>query len=75
MLLSPKEETLQRRWAEIRRTKKCQSPYWGAMDWCVRQGLMPKDTKPESPVTGLPDALFAPASSFTRREVYRAYKG
>lgn len=75
MLLSPREETLQRRWREIRRTGKRQDPCWGAMDWCAEQGLLPKGAKPGAPVTALPEELFAPARDFSRREVYRAYKG
>ena len=75
MLLSPKEETLHRRWEEIRRTGRRQGPYWGAMDWCAAQGLLPKGAKPDAPVSALPEELFAPARGFTRREVYRAYKG
>ena len=75
MLLCPREEALRRRWAEIRRTRKHQHPYWGALDWCAAQGLVPKGTKPGAPVTALPEDRFAPVSAFTRREVYRAYKG
>lgn len=75
MLLSPREETLGRRREEIRRTGKRQGPYWGAVDWCVQQGLLTKGTNPEGPVTKLPEALFAPTSDFSRREVYRGYKG
>lgn len=75
MLLSPKEETLHRRWKEIRRTGKRQDPYWGAMDWCAERGLLPKGAKPGAPVTALPEKLFAPVQGFSRREVYRAYKG
>lgn len=75
MLLSPREETLRRRWNEIRRTGKRQGAYWGAMDWCVQQGLLPKGTNPEQTVTSLPEAFFAPTAGFSRREVYRGYKG
>lgn len=74
MLLAPKEEALGRRWGEIRRTGKRQPPYWGAMDWCVQQGLLPKDARPEAPAAALPEELFAPVEGYTRREVYRAYK-
>ena len=74
MLLAPKEEALGRRWEQIRRTGKRQHAYWGAMDWCFQKGLLAKADKPESPVTALPEGLFAPVENYTRREVYRAYK-
>ena len=44
------------------------------MDWCAEQGLLPRGTKPDAPVTALPEGLFAPVSDFTRRSVYGAYK-
>ena len=45
------------------------------MDWCVRQGLLARGVKADSPITALPEGLFAPVENYTRREVYRAYKG
>lgn len=74
MLLSPKQETLGRRWEQIRRTGRRQPPYWGAMDWCFQQSLLPKGAKSGDPVTALPESQFAPVENFTRREIYRAYK-
>lgn len=74
MLLAPREETLERRWKEIRRTGKRQDPYWGAMDWCVEKGLLSKSAKSGDPVTALPEEFFAPVQGHTRREVYGAYK-
>ena len=74
MLLAPKEEALGRRWAAVRRSGKHENAYWGAMDWCAEQGLLPRGTKPDAPVTALPEGLFAPVSDFTRRSVYGAYK-
>lgn len=74
MLLAPKKEAMGRRWAQIRRTGKREHPYCGAVEWCVEQGLLPKGTKPDGPVTALPGGHFAPAEGFTRREVYAAYQ-
>lgn len=74
MLLAPREETLERRWKEIRRTGKRQDPYWGAMNWCVEKGLLSKSAKSGDPVTALPEEFFAPVQGHTRREVYGAYK-
>ena len=74
MLLAPKEEALGRRWAAVRRSGKHENAYWGAMDWCAEQGLLPRGTKSDAPVTALPEGLFAPVSDFTRRSVYGAYK-
>ncbi len=73
MLLSPRQETLSRRWARVRRTGKHEHAYCGAMEWCVQQGLIPPDAAPDAPLTALPGGLFSPADSFTRRAVYKAY--
>jgi len=74
MLLAPKEEAISRRWAKIRKSGKREHAYCGAMDWCVEQGLLPRGAKPDAKVTALPSKLFAPVSSYTRRDVYTAYK-
>ena len=74
MLLAPKEEALGRRWAAVRRSGKHEDAYWGAMDWCAEQGILPRGTKSDAPVTALPEGLFAPVSDFTRRSIYGAYK-
>lgn len=75
MLLSPKEETLSRRWVAIRRSGKGEHPYCGAMDYCREKGLIPAGAKAEDKLTALPAGLFAPVSDFTRRSVYEAYLG
>lgn len=74
MLLAPREEALGRRWAAVRKSGKYVDAYWGAMDWCAEQGLLPRDAKSGSPVTALPEALFAPVGDYTRRSIYAAYK-
>ncbi len=76
MLLAPREEALGRRRERIRASGKREHPYWGAMDWCFQQGLLPAGTRPGEPVTGLPEGLFAPVSGgFSRRSVYGAWLG
>ena len=72
MLLSPKKEAMGRRWAQIRRTGRRAHPYFGAVSWCVDQGLLPRGTKPDGPVTALPGGRFSPAEGFARRDVYTA---
>ena len=44
------------------------------MDWCVEQGILPKGTKPDAPVTALPEEYFEPCTVFSRGNVYQAYK-
>ncbi len=74
MLLCPRAEAMDRRWAAIRRTGKRAHPYSGAMEWCAEQGLLEKGAKPEAPVTALPEGYFLPAADYTRRGVYTAYR-
>lgn len=74
MLLCPREEAIERRWAKIRETGRHEHAYCGAIDWCVEQGLLAKDAKPGDPVTALPEQHFSPAADYTRRGVYSAYK-
>lgn len=74
MLLCPKEESLARRNAQIQKSGKTAHRYWGAMDWCVEQGILPKGTKPDAPVTALPEEYFEPCTVFSRGNVYQAYK-
>ena len=74
MLLAPKEEALGRRWAAVRKSGRHEDAYWGAMDWCAEQGLIPRGVKSSAPVTALPEGLFAPTAAFTRRGVYAAYQ-
>ena len=74
MLLAPKEEALGRRWAAVRKSGRHEDAYWGAMDWCAEQGLIPRGVKSSAPVTALPEGLFAPTADFTRRGVYAAYQ-
>ena len=73
MLLCPREEAISRRLAAIRRAGTA-GAYAGAMEWCAGQGLLPKDADPNAPVTDLPEGLFDPATDFTRRGVYAAYR-
>ena len=75
MLMSPREETLKRRWKRIRKTGKRVHPYAGAMEWCIEKGLMPTDAKPDAAVSSLPDGLFDYVRDFTRRSVYGAWRG
>ncbi len=74
MLLAPREEAIRRRWAKIRESGKVEHAYRGAMDWCVEQGLIPREAKPDGRADALPPDLFAPVKGGTRREVYAAYK-
>lgn len=73
MLLSPKQETLERRAAIVRKRKKA-GAYDGAMSWCKEQKIIPASAKAEQPVTALPDRYFEATSDFTRRSVYAAYR-
>ena len=75
MLLSPKEETLQRRHRLVRKSGKAQHAYCGAMEYCREQGIIDAAAKPDDKVTKLPAELFDPTADFTRRSVYAAYKG
>lgn len=75
MLLCPREEAIDRRWAMIRKTGKRAHPYAGAMEWCAEQGLLAKDARPDAPVSALPEGCFLPTADFTRRGVYAAYQG
>lgn len=74
MLLAPRAETVSRRAAMLRAGKKAHA-YAGAIAWCAEQGLLPADARPDTPLTALPEGLFDPAERFTRRNVYRAYRG
>ena len=73
MLLAPKAEALARQEALVRAGRK-PHPYRAAMDLCADAGLMDRNTKPDAPVTALPDALFEKTEDFTRRGVYAAYR-
>lgn len=75
MLLCPRDEAIDRRWAMIRKTGKRAHPYAGAMEWCAEQGLLAKDARPDAPVAALPEGCFLPTADFTRRGVYAAYQG
>lgn len=74
MLLCPKEEAMDRRWAAIRRTGRHEHAYLGALEWCAQQGLLPEGVKPDERITSLPARRFGPVEGFTRREVYAAYQ-
>lgn len=73
MLLCPREEAISRRLAILRRAGKA-GPYAGAVEYCIEQGLLPKDADPKAPVAALPEAFFEPTADFTRRGVYAAYR-
>ena len=74
MLLAPKEEAMDLRWARMRRDKKNVHPYYGAVAWCKRERILPRDTNPDAPVTSLPDGIFDNTKTFTRRAVYEAFR-
>ena len=74
MLLAPREEAVGRRRAAIRRSKKRENAYVGALSWCAEQGLLPRDARPDGRVTALPERYFDPAEDLTRRGVYAAYR-
>ena len=75
MLLSPKEETLSRRHRMIRQRGRAVHPYAGAMEWGREQGMIPEGVRPDAPLTALPEGQFDAVPDFTRRSVYRAYRG
>lgn len=73
MLLAPKAETITRRVAQLRRTGRA-GAYDGAMAWCRENGLVSEAAHPADHVTALPEAWFVPTGSFTRRDVYAAFR-
>lgn len=75
MLMAPKEEAMGRRHAKIRAEGKRVEVCWGAMNWCVEQGLIDPAAKSSDLVTKLPEGLFEEVSDYTRRSVYAAYRG
>jgi len=74
MLMAPKKEAMNLRWAQIRSTGRRQDAYCGALEWCMDQGLLPRGIKSGGAVTALPGGLFGPVEGFTRRDVYGAYR-
>ncbi|MBQ6987280.1 MAG: polysaccharide deacetylase family protein [Oscillibacter sp.] len=74
MLLAPKEEAMDLRWARMRRDKRRVHPYYGAVAWCKRERILPRDTEPDAPVTELPSGIFDETKTFTRRAVYEAFR-
>lgn len=73
MLLAPKAEAITRRVAQLRRTGRA-GAYDGAMAWCRENGLVSEAAHPADHVTALPEAWFVPTDSFTRRDVYAAFR-
>ena len=73
MLLAPKAEAITRRVAQLRRTGRA-GAYDGAMAWCRENGLVSETAHPADHVTALPEAWFVPTDSFTRRDVYAAFR-
>ena len=74
MLLAPKDEAIDLRWARMRRDKQRVHPYYGALAWCKRERILPREAEPDAPVTELPDGIFEPTKTFTRRAVYEAFR-
>ena len=76
MLITPKEEALERRWAKIRETGKGRHRYAGALEYCREQEFFPAHVNPGKPVDQLPAKFFEPTmEELTRREVYSAFRG
>lgn len=73
MLMAPRKEAMNLRWARIRATGRREDACCGALEWCMDHGLLPRGIKSGGLVTALPGGLFTPARGFTRREVYGAY--
>lgn len=73
MLLTPKADAIARRVAQLHRTGRA-GAYDGAMAWCRENGLVSAAAHPADRVTALPEAWFAPADGFTRRDVYAAFR-
>ena len=74
MLMAPKGEAMNLRWAKIRSTGRHEDACCGALEWCMDHGLLPRGIKSGGLVTALPGGLFSPAQGFTRRDVYAAYQ-
>lgn len=73
MLLAPKAEAITRRVAQLRRAGRA-GAYDGAMAWCRENGLVSEAAHPADHVTALPETWFVPTDSFTRRDVYAAFR-
>ena len=73
MLMAPKGEAMNLRWAKIRSTGRREDAYCGALEWCMDHGLLPRGIQSGGPVTALPGGLFDRTQGFTRRDVYAAY--
>ena len=71
--MAPKAETITRRVAQLRRIGRA-GAYDGAMAWCRENGLVSEAAHPADHVTALPEAWFVPTDSFTRRDVYAAFR-
>ena len=74
MLLAPRTEAIGRRQARVRKAGKAVHANWGAMDWCVEQGLLPAGLALDKPVDRLPASHFAKTAGYTRRQVYDAFQ-
>lgn len=75
MLLAPREEAIGRRVQRLRETGVGAHPCWGAMDWCAEQSILKYAMDPDAPVNALPSEFFGTETDFTRRSVYRAFRG
>lgn len=75
MLLAPKADAIGRRVSKIRSGGKRVSGCWGAINWCQQQHIMGSPVKVDAPVVTLPEEYFDQPADFSRRSVYRAYKG
>ena len=58
----------------LRRGQALLDAYDGAMAWCRENGLVSAGALPSVHMTALPEAWFAPADGFTRRDVYAAFR-
>ncbi|MBQ6206352.1 MAG: hypothetical protein IJK52_04655, partial [Oscillospiraceae bacterium] len=74
MLLAPIDEALDLRWAKMRRAKRRVHPYFGALAWCSRERILPRNVKADAPVTELPHGIFDDTKTYTRRAVYEAFR-
>lgn len=74
MLLAPREEALERRWNMQRINGKRAHAYAGAMDYCIEQGILGTDARPDALLTALPSEYFKETTDFSRRGVYEAYR-
>lgn len=79
MLVAPRKWAVEKRAEEIKKKGARLSNYYGALEWCRREGLLGAKIKEDAPLTS---EIFSPFSryfektpnNFTRREVLKNYK-